>query len=420
MSQNSKIGYDRYKNLAIQGRQLHLAYLSICSFQVISTLSLTDLDIFLEKSVKLPIFQILVPMDTYFVVVPLILFPVSLYFFIHLDSLKKAQEAYWDSDKLQIYPWEMIDRMALTEKIPVNGFRGSYFTRSTIRKVRIFTGEMFLWNYLPFSLLLTAFLLARVHSNALTLYYVFSIVFAFGAAFFFKWQYYGGDKFRTPPAWSRLKIFSRLFSSWFTCIYQFVFLNLFLVCILFINGTFLMRVYDCGPEKYLKHPLLNLNLRNENLSQATVDGRSGILTNRDFRYGAYHEAVFDSLVLDGADFSNAKMSKASFKGASLVNCTFDNTSLQHADFSGANLMGASFLNARLRQAEFQNANLNETNLKGARMELARLRFAKNWNFEKITQAELLTGATLPDLLESLSDNPLFYHLFRTIPWEPNH
>lgn len=520
MSGTKKIGYDRYKSLATQGRQLHLTFLSVSSFQVVAALSMTDVDIFLGKAIQLPIFKTSVPMEIFFGLVPLILFPIGFYFFVHLDSVKRVQKMFDAEDKLKVYPWEMTDRMILLEAEPVAN--RNWLTkewRHLKRLTRIFTGEFFLWNFLPLSLLLTALLMMRVHHLQLGIYYVFMISIATLVAMYFKWKYYDftfkkklrfgllnwivqkarllfrrndqeevesdeedeqeveegeaetgsleltvlisnqggntlsvtarrsaeirvenggnsgmvattsldeleelvadlgladGTEESAPSVDSRGKL-----ERFLSAIYLLIVRNKFLFLILLVNFSLLMKICGFGPEKVQKFYLFNLDLKNEMPGTELKNTRSNVFSNRDLSYGNYDNSVFDGLILDGADFRGASLNDASFVGASLVGCIFDHTVMNSADFSGADMTGASFRNALLKETKYDSTDLQGAVFDGARLEYSDFELSKNLEHENITKAEILTGAELPHHLKGIKDEPIFVHLFRSPPYEPN-
>jgi len=106
-----------------------------------------------------------------------------------------------------------------------------------------------------------------------------------------------------------------------------------------------------------------------------------VFSNTRFRW-----ASLDSCQASGSDFRHADLSKSTFMGAKLDSCRFDSTNLldcnfTHADLSFANLQGANVYNVN-----FTGANLYRTNLTGV----------TNLSFGELEKAATLCEAILDD------------------------
>ena len=430
--------------MAVQGRQLHLSFLSVCSFQVVAALSLTDLDIFLEEPIQLPIFKTPVPFKTFFFVVPLILFPIGLYFFIHLNNLKKAWRKFDETQKLKVYSWEMIDGIARDPRdigrSPIGqmyGSSGSSRTSSSSgsqggssqsssqgvgsrggrnrignpvdrgfdllrRTLKNITAEFFLWNFLPISLLLTAFLMIRIHSEWLGWYYIIVITIAIISAIYFKWTYYNWE-------WNDLgggKRFRKIVAN-----------NWFLLLLLAVNLSLTIVVGNFGVEPYQKWGFFNLDLQNENPVAEMENPRSNVLAGRDFRYGNFSNTVLDGLIMSGSDFSGAEMLGASLKHSRLEYAVFDWAKMDGVYLDSANAKGASFKFTHMKKAQFRYCHLEGVAFEQARLDGALLDSCVSLECIDLTKARLLTGAALPTNCLWLEDIPHWKNLFNTAPYE---
>ena len=146
-----------------------------------------------------------------------------------------------------------------------------------------------------------------------------------------------------------------------------------------------------------------------------------ILTRIDFQGAHLDGAWFQAAQLDGANFDEATMEDAFFDGATARGASFEKAHLAHADFDGADLAGADFAHADLIDAKFESAGVRgalflEANLTKASLFDAKI-FATSFHLANMSKAHLekaevvasdfsdaqLNAATLTDWKPNASD-----------------
>ena len=107
---------------------------------------------------------------------------------------------------------------------------------------------------------------------------------------------------------------------------------------------------DLGSANLRKATLWNARLEHANLSNAELQA-----------------AVLDRTSAVNADFRGAKLGEAKLNGANFLNANFSNANLKKADLSETNLQGAVFLHAFLKEADLGLAKLDRANLFRAKL-----------------------------------------------------
>lgn len=115
-----------------------------------------------------------------------------------------------------------------------------------------------------------------------------------------------------------------------------------------------------------------------------ADARGADLRESDLRRADFREAL-----LQGANFRNAKLQKADLRWANLTGAKLDEGKLDGALLEGATLPTARLVNATLRGADLTDANLSDANMTEADLTGADLTGAR-------LEGTLLAGADLTD------------------------
>jgi uncharacterized protein YjbI with pentapeptide repeats len=143
-----------------------------------------------------------------------------------------------------------------------------------------------------------------------------------------------------------------------------------------------------SPWNFLLKPVVDLSVVGRVLVEAAPSGES-------LSPGNVKGADLVGRDLRGADFTGATLINADFRGAYLVGAVFSNADLRGAkfsprvDLSGAHMEKANLDGVDLQQADLRNANLREAKLRGTNLGSAQLTGADLWRAS-------LQGADLRD------------------------
>jgi uncharacterized protein YjbI with pentapeptide repeats len=103
------------------------------------------------------------------------------------------------------------------------------------------------------------------------------------------------------------------------------------------------------------------------------------------------EAFLSEADLSEAYLRGTNLREANLSGAILVGANLSDTNLFEANLSGATLANATLISANLRCA-----NLSKAELFSADLSSADLTGAQRWTEDQLSEARILTGATMPD------------------------
>ncbi len=140
---------------------------------------------------------------------------------------------------------------------------------------------------------------------------------------------------------------------------------------------------------------VNAFMKEADLREA--DLRASDLREADLRKARLGRANFRDANLNKADLRWAELTDARFKNAKLVGTRFDGSSASKANFDGADLTGAVFEDANLQGAMFEGAILKDTLLAGAD-----LGGAVGLTREQLAGAKLDGTTVLPEAVRSLT------------------
>lgn len=386
--------------LTTQARQLHFVYLGAVSFFLLSSAVVSDLDVFLDGSVQLPVLSINASLDIFMLAGPFLLFPLSIYFYYVLDELGASRRLFLESgehgmSRNKLAAWVVLDRIIhdavlLRPEQDENGNpvgtqeedewanmgRWKKQWKRLVRSMRILVGEMALWNFLPIALTLNTIALTRTHYTYTLSLHIAVNLFAVYMAYRFRWRFYDDKRFRKVRNCKKLLAIS--------------FLALAPLVVI------LPTRFD-GPE-WAGTRFLDLNIdfsdikkANSNLKRDKVilEDRNfdhAMLDHLDLRGATIRRVVFDWASMKVVDFSGAYLEDCSFIGSDLTGVILDSATVKDCNFSSANMTESNFDRARVELSDFSQTIL----------ESAILDSVVTFPIEDMAKARTLYGASLSD------------------------
>lgn len=311
-------------NASRHARMVYYLYLGFIAYCAVTVFSTTDRQLALKgDTAELPILDISVPLDGFFILAPILAIGLFVYFMLYLHRLNSLIEGLGESyDKKQLYPW-----MINIAREPEDG------TIGLLQK--LFVG-LTLWFTLPVTMFIFASKFLKKHEDFLS-YLIVALAFASIFIVFWFWNNL------------RKKEYSELLIYTLLPVIVYLFINL--------TAIFIPKIND-GDFKWA-----NLDLRNELL--VTVPDKE-----KDFE-GVYWGDLED-VNWNGADLTSVLLKQANLRNAKLnetrfFDANFEKANLKDANLRRAYLRGANLQEADLGDANLQNANLLNTNLKGAKI-----------------------------------------------------
>lgn len=408
---------DNIKEASKNARQIYFLYIGIlayCAFTVVST---TDRQIILNAKVNLPIININVSLNGFFILCPLIAISIFVYFQLYLQILRglitKLSDSNANNKKEHLYPWmlNVIDD-------PTVGFIGK------LQKTFV---SFSLWWSLPIVMSLFSLWYVKKHDPIWS--YVLGAMPILGTtASIYFWFHFKinkeGYKFKNKT--DHILNFIKINASKIALAIIIVSYETFLFCVFIptaneLGGDSKLKKLFCVDLSYQKliteqNPIYDglywLDIKGVHLEGANLE--ASVLKLANLSKANLQEANLSSANLEHANMSNAKLHKANLSNANLehanmssaklLGANLSNTKLQEANLSWSYLQGALLSNAKLQkanllQANLQNANffkanLGGTNFKGANLKGAYLRGANLEGAEGLTVDQLSKVSTL--------------------------
>ncbi|GEM_PF-2439926 len=373
-------------NASRHARMVYYLYLGFIAYCAVTVFSTTDRQLALKgDTAELPILDISVPLDGFFILAPILAIGLFVYFMLYLHRLNSLIEGLGESyDKKQLYPW-----MINIAREPEDG------TIGLLQK--LFVG-LTLWFTLPVTMFIFASKFLKKHEDFLS-YLIVALAFASIFIVFWFWNNL------------RKKEYSELLIYTLLPVIVYLFINLTAIFIPKINdGDFKWANLDLRNELLVTVPdkekdfggvycgdlegvnlngadLTNAVFKRANLSGAKLNNAD--LSNADLRKSklspvldkdgkiiieaaTLENAILRDTNLQEADLSYANLQEAYLEGANLQETDLISANLQGANLSYANLQGAELYNANLQEAALQNANLQGANLESADLQEADL------------------------------------------------
>lgn len=328
---------DNIAEASKNARKIYLLYLGFLAYCALTAISTTDRALVLNEPAHLPIVNVGVPLEGFFIFAPILAIMTFIYFQFYLQKLKnlksKHEKDFGKIDENRVYPWivNFLD-------FPQHGFIGF---------LQKFVVKFALWWSLPSVLIIFALYYVKKHDLWMSYYLGLLPLIATLLVVLFRINY---EKERFGTLIKEKK------------------LGLIAIIILIIGEIFFMVFIipwsmEGGKYDFLK-PWLCVDLSNQNL-----------VTEPETDYEGLYWADFDGVHLEGARLNSAVLKRADLRYAHLKGAVSYNANLREADLSFANLQEARLVGANLREAYLERANLRGADLAGADLQEADLSFA---------------------------------------------
>lgn len=397
-------------------RKQYLIYIGIISYCALSILTTTDRQIVLNEGIQLPIINLNVPVFAFYIISPLLVLIIYIYYQLHLQKAKAIQNELMENYSLesenQIYPWIIISPQAnsrlienikgiiieLTQRWLLLGIL-ILFVFGIIRKhdesLLLITGnyliigvfviawfwdkkndtidgeehfQIYQW-LLPGMLLVYTYSFFETYTGRLIIigaYTIFSV-----ALFFFLWNSSNNKQASLfswrPQTWLQFTPQRMLILSMFVFLLAFRFL---LISNVLQGDRFFHRnlylFVDLSYQKLVTEPTVDYdelywqNLGNINLAGALL--KSCILKRADMRGAKLKRAKLESANLESINLSSANLFAANLINANLQNAKLKDVNLRNADLTGANLKDVDMRESFFKGANFTDADLTRANL----------------------------------------------------------
>jgi uncharacterized RDD family membrane protein YckC len=319
---------DNIEKASLNARRIYLLFIGLLAYCALTVAGTSDRRIILNEPANLPVINLEVSLDGFFILAPLLAIFIFVYFQLYLHKLKrlldKLRSKYQPlAEDEKIYPWMLNFVSEL----------GSGFVARTQRFIVNFS----LWWSLPAVLMILALWYLKKHDPLLCS--IVGMMPLLGtvlvAAFWTYYQHSSGFAFQFK--FGQLKQFLKTHKD---------------------KGTLLALVLLF--EIYLFAVFMPRALRGENIfgTWPGVDLSYQNLTGN--REEVYWVNLRDA-DLQGADFSGAILERADLRQANLEGAKLEEANLRKADLSGANLRGAKLTGAIIDSALFNDliGNLNK-------------------------------------------------------------
>lgn len=387
--------------------RIFLIYFTVLVYVLITTGGITDIQLILDDAVVLPIIDAKVSNTVFFLLSPLIVFALFVFYNLHNEHLKS---------KIQNKNWPIFE----LAKFPGSDKKTKYFVISE----NIFS-TIFLWGLFPITLFVIAFRYLESH-NSLAMWYHFIITFLGTIIAFIFWK---NKKYElkqiilseiiilllsiliyfAPIVLLDLRfgrfISDSVYSTWDKDIKLFILFCCYIVILPIVVTGILNRFLKANFKKLFRlniwlalctiplvlvHYIVHTPLgegRNVDLSYQIIAQDPGLvskgiysadlrfkhlenasflssfLNNADMRYSFFNNATFHSAKLNDAD-----LRKSDLRNVTLIEATLGNANLEGVDLSNSNLFDAELSNSNLKYANFTNCNLRKANLMSAIMD----------------------------------------------------
>ncbi|MEE9553551.1 MAG: pentapeptide repeat-containing protein [candidate division Zixibacteria bacterium] len=333
-------------------RKIYLLYLGFLAYCALTVFGTNDRTLILNEPAHLPIINVGVPLEGFFIVAPLMAIFTFVYLQLNLQNLNKLKLELWKDHphikKERLYPWliNVVDD-------PAKGAMGN---------IQLYVVSFSLWWSLVVVLILFPVYYVKKHDIVMS--YILGSLPLLGTiiVFWFKSQYemLGFKKF----VWKgKLRLLA----------------GIILILLEFFFLAFIIRWSMQGGKYEFLKPWLCVDLSYQVLVNEPETDYEGLYW-ADFSGVHLEGANLQSSVLKRADLSDAHLKKADLWRANLQEANLRSTNLQEADLRStnlqeANLFFANLQGARLFRANLQRANLEKANLQGAELGYASLQEA---------------------------------------------
>ena len=385
---------DNIAEASRNARAIYLLFIGFLAYCAITVVNTKDMQLILNETAHLPIINIDVPLNGFFLLSPLIALVVFIYLQLYIHRLKGLIDDlrinYPSVEKRRLYPW-----MLNIAEDPEPGIIGR------LQKIMF---NFSLWWLLPIVLIFFPLGFLRKHDPFWS--YVVGLIPVIGTTvIIWFWCQYERVKLKgflhENPGKISLSIMVLLFGLYYI---------FFLIPRSFdgVKGGFLNNFLyvDLSYQKLINEQkieyetlywvdLAGSHLEGANFTESILKKanlKKSYLMKANFYNANLEGARLEEAKLQGANLRFAKLDSADLSGAQLQGAHLDSAQLQDANLMGAHLQGTHLVRAQLQGAKFRGAHLQGAILREAQFQGAELREAQLQG-AILTSAEL-QGATL--------------------------
>jgi len=322
----------------------YIGFLAYCALTVVGT---SDRQIIFNDTARLPIVNLEVSLNGFFIIAPLLAISIFVYFQLYLYRLKGLNtdlyENYGTVPKRRLYPW-----MVNIAENPEEGVIG---------RLQVLVVKFSLWWTLPIVLMLFSLWIVKKHST--TLSYSLGLFTCFGTVVvLFFWNKY-----------QHSKIFEKVLLVSIVVIFE--------ICLLFFLIPWAKEGIPWTKEEVIGTEDQS-NARVESLIEyvkrwTDVDlSYQKLITEPEEDYGELYWVYFRGIHLGGAQLQSTVLKRAFLRDTVMEKANLNFANLEEADLAGANLQAARLESATLKKANFEGANLKKVSFISARLEGANL------------------------------------------------
>lgn len=326
-------------------RKIYLLYIGLLAYCALTIVSTTDRQLVLNDVARLPIINVEVPLNGFFILSPLLMLFVFIYFQLYLNKLKRLCDElnadYSTGKPSRIYPW----MLNFADELKSN----------FIGKVQRFIVNFSLWFAMPIVLLLNSLWYIKKHAPVLS--YVVGMLPLIGTIIVILfWNYYEFGRGKCKAKKQLQLIRSSTPKSMLV-----IAVAVIEMVLLFI---FIPFSFDGDVSDFIR-PLLCVDLSYQKL-----------VTEENVSYNTLHWVNLQGVHLEGADLTGAILKRADLKKAQLKKAWLLDAQLQGAELTRAQLDNAVLARAQLQGADLRQAQLDSAHLNDARLDSADLSWAK--------------------------------------------
>ena len=337
-------------------RMVYFLYLGFITYCAVTVWGTKDSQLVLEGDwVNLPILNIQVPLDSFFIIAPIIAILLYGYFMMYLCRLSTLVDGYEnylgdEYDSKELFPW--LINIAREKEGGISGFLQ--------------------WLMIGFSLWLTL---------PITL-----VIFV--------WKFVKKHKDPEQQLLILLAFFSILIVIWFWNKFE---KRKSEELIIFVLAPVLIYIYACLVFTII--PQINDGI----CKRANIEKTNEFLVNVPAKDFGQYWLNLDNVNLNGADLSGSYLMRTNFKNAKLKGTMLNQTNLQGANLEGSNLEeadleGTNLSSFRLEKSDGSvvniNTNLIGANLKDANLKDANLKDANLLGVKVLIKEQLCEAGTL--------------------------
>ncbi len=373
-------------------RKIYFLYVGFLIYCALTVVSISDRQIILNETVSLPIINMDVSLDGFFILCPVIAIFIFIYLQLYLnirkDLINSIRTYYPQIGREHLYPWILVS-LDFQKKGLIGRFQ------SVVVKFSV-------WCPVPIVLLIICTWFVKKHDPILA--YIIGVTPILGAIIvLWFWFRYENIKFKI---WQILKLIPNNLGKsvlmFIVVIYEIVFLFFIIPS---ANAGFPQIGQIKSNKNKILYPLKSFFCIDLSYQKLTTEGEtdykgiysvdlykvhlegatliSTILKGADLRGAHLRRARMDGAIIQEADLEDADLRRAILKETNLQGANLWHSNLQEAFLEDAKLQKAKLMRADLRNAKLPYANLQESvlgmaKLQGAELFFANLRGADLW------------------------------------------